>query len=70
MRFWNSLSDVVLMISTAACRVRLTDVRGAGGSVMVLSGGGWEEQMCFRSICMCPFAVWTDFVGGVWLFGA
>ena len=43
MRFWNFLSDVVLMISTATCRVRRTDAHGAGGSVVVLSGGSWED---------------------------
>ena len=61
MRFWNSLSDVVLMSSTATCQVRLANVQGAGGSVLVLSGGRLEERICFRSICMCSFVVWTYF---------
>ena len=61
MRFWNSLSNVVLIISMATCRVRLTDVRDAGGSVLASLGGGVEEQVRFCSICMCPFVVRTNF---------
>ena len=39
MRFWNSLSDVVLMISIATWRVWLTGALDLGGSVVALSGG-------------------------------
>ena len=61
MRFWKSLSDVVLMISTVTCRVRLTGALGLGGSLVALSGGSRDERTCFCNICICPLVVWTDF---------
>ena len=51
MRFWNSLSGVVLMISTATCRVWLTVARGVGG------------QWCYCHVAVgrneCDFVVYA-----------
>ena len=71
MRLWNSLSLFVLMSSTVTWQVRLAWVRGAGGSVLVSSGGGLEEQMCFFVAYECVHLPCGQiFVGSVRLLGA